>query len=322
MRKRRSWWWQTRHSLGIPEHAVPWRERWVSMLTAAIGLAAVAFLGSTGSSWLEAHDIWLVASIGATAVLVFAVPHGALSQPWAVLMGQAISAVVGVAVAKTVGGGVLAASLAVALAIFAMHCLRCVHPPGGATALAAILAVGSNTPDWSFIFFPVLFDAGLVVIVATALNAPFPWRRYPVSWAYQKAVVAAGDGLAPEDPFSPEQLRLALDQIGSLVDISDDELKVLYRALREQQNHSPVHADDLVPGRYFSNGEVGERWAIRRVVDASEPGAKRPQAIVKTVAGLGRGDVRVVTLAELLAWAAYQVQAGDQQWRRLRASSD
>ena len=237
-------------------------------------------------------------------------------------MGQAISAVVGVAVAKTLGGGVMAASLAVALAIFAMHCLRCVHPPGGATALAAILAVGSNTPDWSFIFFPVLFDAGLVVIVATALNAPFPWRRYPVSWAYQKAVVAAADGLAPEDPFSPEQLRLALDQIGSLVDISDDELKVLYRALREQQNHSPVHADDLVPGRYFSNGEVGERWAIRRVVDASEPGAKRPQAIVKTVAGLGRGDVRVLMLAELLAWAAYPVQAGDQQWRRLRASSD
>lgn len=319
MRKRRSMWWRVRHALGFPEHAVPWRERWVSMLTAAIGLAAVAFLGSTGSAWLNAHDVWLMASIGATAVLVFAVPHGALSQPWAVLMGQVASAVVGVAVAKTIGGGVLAAAFAVALAIFAMHCLRCVHPPGGATALSAVLAVGSTTPDWSFVLFPVLFEASLVVVIATALNAPFAWRRYPVSWAYQKAVVAVGDSLAPEDPFSPEQLRLALDQIGSLIDISDDELKVLYRALREQQNHSPIHADDIKPGCYFSNGEVGDRWAIRRVIDASELGAKRPQVIVKTVAGLGRGDVRVLTYAELLAWVAYAVEAGDVHWRRINA---
>ncbi|MFX8373896.1 HPP family protein, partial [Acinetobacter baumannii] len=78
-------------------------------------------------------------SMGASAVLLYAVPHGALSQPWAVLAGHAVSAVAGVAAARNISDPALAAAVAVGTAILAMHYLRAIHPPGGATALTAVV---------------------------------------------------------------------------------------------------------------------------------------------------------------------------------------
>ena len=64
------WWWQLRHMLGVPEHAVSWRERGIATLTAGIGLAAVALLGSLGVFSGDPGSLWLARSIGASAVLV------------------------------------------------------------------------------------------------------------------------------------------------------------------------------------------------------------------------------------------------------------
>lgn len=319
------WWWRLRHALGIPEHAVSWRERLVATLTAGLGIALVALLstawaqadGAGAGVVANAHALWLVASIGATAVLVFAVPHGALSQPWAVLGGQGLSALSGVLVAQLCGGGVLAAALAVALAIAVMHSARCIHPPGGATALSAVLAVGADgPPGWSFVFSPVLLDAGLIVLAATLLNAAFPWRRYPVAWAFRQAAVPPGAALAPEAPFTQRQLREALDELDSVLDISDEELQAIYQALRRQQDHDALTVEALRIGGYYSNGQAGETWAVRRIIDASEPGARKPQLIVKTVAGPGRGDIRVMTRAEFLAWGRYEVLPDGGAWQR------
>src|SRR5689334_1537892 len=81
----------------------------------------------------------VVASMGASAVLLFAVAHGALAQPWPVAAGHLISAVVGVAAARWIANPPLAAAVAVGVAITAMYYARCIHPPGGATALTAVL---------------------------------------------------------------------------------------------------------------------------------------------------------------------------------------
>src|SRR5690625_7242859 len=79
----------------------------------------------------------MLASMGATAVLLFAVPHGALSQPWAVVGGHVVSAIVGVTCQLLIPNLFWAAALSVGVAVAAMYYLRCIHPPGGATALAA-----------------------------------------------------------------------------------------------------------------------------------------------------------------------------------------
>ena len=77
---------------------------------------------------LEAETV-LVASMGASAVLLFAVPHGLMSQPWNVIGGHLISALIGMLVHRLIADVALASALAVGLAISAMYYLRCLHPP-------------------------------------------------------------------------------------------------------------------------------------------------------------------------------------------------
>jgi CBS-domain-containing membrane protein len=136
-------------------------------------LISQASLGPVGS-------IGLTASMGASAVLLFAVPHGALSQPWAVLGGHLVSAVIGVACVQVIAEPILAAPAAVALAIGGMHYLRCIHPPGGATALNAVIG-GEAVQQLGFhyVLTPVLLNALTIVLLALLFNYPFRWRRYP-----------------------------------------------------------------------------------------------------------------------------------------------
>lgn len=155
-------------------------EKWLSAAGGLIGLAGVilisqAQLGAAGAAGL-------VASMGASAVLLFAVPHGPLSQPWPVFGGHLVSAIVGVACAKVILVPAIAAPVAVALGIVGMHYLRCIHPPGGATALSAV--VGGDVVHqlgFQFVMTPVLLNATTILLVALLLNYPFRWRRYPIA---------------------------------------------------------------------------------------------------------------------------------------------
>jgi CBS domain-containing membrane protein len=123
--------------LGIELSPVSHRERLVSALGGFVGIFAVyaishAVLGAAASPIM-------VLSMGSTAAMLFAVPHGALSQPWPLLGGHLVSGLIGIACLLYVPDPLLAGSLATGLALGAMHYLRCIHPPAGATALAAAL---------------------------------------------------------------------------------------------------------------------------------------------------------------------------------------
>ena len=123
--------------LGIDFGNVSHTERLVS--TAGGALVIFCIFVITRASLGPAGTLLIIPSMGASAVLLFAVPHGALSQPWNVFGGHILSALVGVTCAIVIPDEIIAASLAVGLAIGAMHYLRCIHPPGGATALAVAL---------------------------------------------------------------------------------------------------------------------------------------------------------------------------------------
>src|SRR5574340_68790 len=172
-------------------YSVSEREHWVSAAGGLLGMLAVLWV-----SYLllgRGHgNALIVASMGASAVLLSAAPHGALSQRWPVFGGQVISALVGVSCARWFGGEpMLAASLAVALSIAAMYSLRCLHLPGGATALYAVL--GGETVHalgYGYVFNPVLLNAVVLLAVAVLFNYPFAWRRYPQIW-HRKTVGAA-----------------------------------------------------------------------------------------------------------------------------------
>lgn len=157
-------------------------EKWVSNSGGFVALLAVMYVSM---EQLDLHGAQsLVASMGATAVLLFAVPHGPLSQPWAVMGGHLSSAVIGVACARYIGDPLLAAPLAVGLSIGAMHYLNCIHPPGGATALTAVIGGDSiHQLGFQFALTPVLVNVGVILVVAILFNFPFAWRRYPLVWS-------------------------------------------------------------------------------------------------------------------------------------------
>lgn len=174
----------------------------------------------------------LIASMGASAVLLFAVPHGQLSQPWPVIAGHGISALVGVACGKWMGSPPIAAACAVGISITIMHHLKCIHPPGGATALTAVIG-GQAIHDlgFHFVFIPVLINATMMVGVAVLFNLAFKWRRYPL------ALSATHEG-NPLVSHTHEEIEAAMRELGSFVDISEDDLLSLLHILKTNKERS------------------------------------------------------------------------------------
>lgn len=122
----------------------------------------------------------LSASMGASAVLLFVAPHSAMSQPWPLVGGHIVSALIGVACARHIEMLAIATPLAAALSIFAMAVLRCVHPPGGAAALIAV--VGGNDVHalgYQFVLTPVLVNVVIMLIATWLINNYLLRRTYP-----------------------------------------------------------------------------------------------------------------------------------------------
>lgn len=134
--------------------------------------------------WGREEQGLLLGSFGATAMLVFGAPHAPFAQPRNVIGGHIVSALAGVSVQHWLGGEPwLAAALAVALAVTAMHFAAALHPPGGATALIAV--VGSpelKQFGYEYALFPVGASAVAMVLVGILYNNLSKRRRYPIYW--------------------------------------------------------------------------------------------------------------------------------------------
>lgn len=130
------------------------------------------------------HGVMLVASMGASSVLLFAMPHGALSQPWPLLGGHMLSAFIGVTCGLMTSDIFFGSALAVSLAIAGMYYLNCLHPPGGATALSAIIGGDAvHQLGYQYLLTPVLLNVLTILAIAIVFNYPFKWRRYPLNKA-------------------------------------------------------------------------------------------------------------------------------------------
>lgn len=290
--------------LGVAADATGHREKLIAATGALVAIAATMTV-SLHAVGMQGAAL-LVASMGASAVLLFAVPHGALSQPWALVGGHLVSALIGVSCAMLVSDPFIAGPLAVALAIFAMHHLRCIHPPGGATALAAVVGGAEvHALGYQFVLTPVLLNVAIMLLVAVVVNYPFPWRRYPA-------------GLKPASrPAAPAKLNhadfsYALREIGSYLDVTEDDLANIYRLARKHATRVSDDEEALVPGNYFSNGEFGDRLSVRKVIELD--GYTVNYLIT---AGDGEGDEGTASCADFMSWQRYEVIPVDGAWHRI-----
>lgn len=290
--------------IGMETKSISHTERLVSAAGAFVGIFILFFL-------TRGEDAGVVASMGATAVLLFAVPHSQLSQPWHLFAGHLVSALIGVTVAKLVPSMLFAAPLAVAISIGAMHYLRCIHPPGGATAFTAVAGGAQiHSLGYGFLFSPVLVNVLFIFMAAIAFNWFFPWRRYPSILV--RAQMKAPLPKARYEPIAHEDFVYALSQIDSFIDISEQDLLRIY-SIATGHHHEAVStlftAGEV--GRHYSNGEEGENWTVLKIVDRNDD-----NLIYKKVAGNTRHAYGVMTAAEFSAWAKYEVQWVAGQWRQ------
>ena len=160
--------------LGGDQPAVAWSERLRSSCGALLGLMLVLTIAKYLGD-ISGIDEWLMASLGASAFLVFVLPGSPMAQPWAVIAGNTLSALLGITVANLISEPLLAMPIAGASSILAMFIFRCLHPPAAAVALIAVLG---HVMHYRFAVFPVMVDSILLVIVG-AIYSNMTGKSYP-----------------------------------------------------------------------------------------------------------------------------------------------
>lgn len=312
--------WQKK--LGIKVNQTGHVEKWLSGIGGLVSILAVIMVSRIFADMYKIDDL-VVASMGATAVLLFAVPHGPLSQPWPVIGGHTLSAIVGVASALWIPDMLLAAAVAVALAIGLMHYLRCLHPPGGATALTAVVGGERfHSLGFHYVVTPVLLGAITMVITAVLFNYFFSWRRYPAVLATKGKSRKQSDAESTDasDRITRHDMEKALKSMNRVIDISGHDLEEIYRMAKLHAQSTGIEPMNLELGQYYSNGHFGPNWQVRQIIDMAKMKSTTDKVIYKVVAGKNLYTTGIASGDDFSHWARYEVFQEGEKWLRLENS--
>ena len=226
---------------------------------AALGVLLSALLARWWANVWGIEAPWMVASVGASAVLVFGLPSSPLAQPWPVLAGSTLAALVGALCALLVPDVAWSGALAVGLALALMVQLRCLHPPGGALALFVVLNHGGGV---QLAVFPVLFNVVALLVVAVAYNT-LTGRRYPHPQRAARQAVPAGG-------FTVADVDAALAHYNQVLDISRADLEGLLHQVGRaafQRTLGELRCTDIMSSPPFAVEQgvsLKEAWALLR----------------------------------------------------------
>ncbi|WP_181704956.1 HPP family protein [Chthonobacter rhizosphaerae] len=238
---------------------------------ALLGLAAVGLMSALLGS--ETHGLSaLIPPMGASAVLLFALPASPLAQPWSILGGNLISAAIGVGCARWIPDATMAASLAASAAIGAMFLLRCLHPPSGAIALTAVLG-GDTITDagFGFVLWPVV-PASLTLLLAAVAYNRLSGRTYPHVAATPAPNPHRTADAAPTHRLGvrTEDLDAVLSRHDELLDVDRSDLSALFLEA-EMEAHGRRH--QAITCRHIMSKDVAtvapdallrDAWALLR----------------------------------------------------------
>ena len=190
------------------------QERWRSALAGLVGMLMVEALLTVLP--VSADSRRLLAPAGASAVILFALPHSPLGQPWSLAGGLLLSALAGIACGQWLHPLWLAIPVAVALAIWAMARLRCLHPPGGAMAIV----MASQGADWHASATVAANVAGLL-LAAMLVNNLVGRRQYPLCTTPKpKPLLRRHEAT----PIGHSDLAQALKRMDGYLDITEADL--------------------------------------------------------------------------------------------------
>ncbi len=229
------------HWLGIQHRTPAWR----LVLAFAGGAAGILAVAVILQHWLGdgAAVPLLIAPVGASAVLLFAVPASPLAQPWAIIGGNTVSALCGIGCLMLTGNVTIAAPLAVGSAIAMMSLARCLHPPGGACALTAVIGGHAVVAaGWSFAVVPVAADSTVLVLAGLAWHAATR-GNYPHRVPAPAAQASAATG------YSIADIDAVLAQYDELLDVGSEDLDRLFRQVEGRawrRLHGVIRCDQIM----------------------------------------------------------------------------
>lgn len=243
-------------------------------IRAAVGAFSGIALTSAVSYWIV-QDVYaipyLIAPMGASAVLLFAVPASPLAQPWSLLGGNLVAAIIGVTCAIFIPHLMLSAAVAVSLSILIMLYLRCLHPPSGAVALTAVLG-GNAIHDlgYSFVLAPVALNSCIIILVAVAFHRSTK-HSYPHTVTMSKQDVLNKDIPAElRFGFNSDDLNEVLKENNELLDISRDDLEKIFQQTEMhayRRRFGEIRCSDIMKKDVLTvefGTELEEAWALLR----------------------------------------------------------
>lgn len=253
----------------------------------------------------------LVASMGASAVLLFAATSSPMAQPGPLVFGHALSATIGVICAQWIPDVVLAAAVAVAVAILVMYLLNSLHPPGGAAALIPVLGDEQiHGMGFQFVAVPVLLNVVVMLLLAIVINRwvlrrDYPHRPYQASdQAHQHADPRPLDRLG----MNMTDLRAALGEMNVYLDITEADLIKVYRGAEAQSYRrrlgeiscADIMSRDVATVDYDT--ELEDVWALlRHHKVAMLPVVDRHRRVMGTVS-----LVDILKRADLKSYATFE----------------
>ena len=215
----------------------------------------------------------IVASMGASAIILFFIPSSPLAQPWPFVGGQLISAVVGMACALNIAETSTAAATAVGGSIFLMLIMRCLHPPAAATSLTPIMAGESLTSlGYSFIIVPVAINVLTMLCLAIIINRWVMKRNYPSPLPIKKVINQRHRIIEPSHQvgFTEQDLSLALEKNDVFIDMTHAALSKLltqvemntFQRIRGTISCADIMIRDVISVEFGT--EVEQAWEIMR----------------------------------------------------------
>jgi len=209
-------------------------------------------------------------------------------------------------VAMWVSNVALASGLAVGLSIGAMILTRSSHPPGGATALAAVIGGAQvEALGYWYLLYPVLLNCLVIFLFAVLFNNLFGWRRYPQGLMRYKFVSLSPEATGSKLHLNSHDFRASLSDLGVALDVSAEQLEHIYlnalkhRELQSLKNGLPKE------GELYSNNAPGARWSVRVVLElASHPDPAKQLVIYKVIDGDSKGRIDSCSLMEFKRWAS------------------
>lgn len=214
-----------------PAGNLTFKDRFISVIASFLSIFAVVI----NSIYFFPNSPILLASMGASIVILFFAPLSPFAQPWSFFCGHLISALVGMTCALYVTPFWLASSLAVSVSILAMLFLRCLHPPGAATALIPVIGGATFIElGYKFILTPVLINVFVMLFMVIIVNRWGLKRDYPQSF---KPIVLASDSR-----LSQQDVQQALRKGGEFIDVNVNQLHELLLSA-EQQKLKRLHGE-------------------------------------------------------------------------------